>query len=121
MATSALQAPVEVSLSPPPPSNFMTEDQWNMLWALLDGVMPSYAPASAVTDQERQVAIPDAEFDRLVDGITSSLDGAPSREEIAEFLAFRPADYAPFRDDCVRNLSVSPAKAKLAKVLGTLG
>lgn len=121
MATPAPQAPVAVPLPPTPSSDFMTEAQWDILWALLDGALPSYVPASAVTDKETQVAIPDAEFDSIVDGITSSLDGAPSREEIAEFLAFRPVDHAPFRDDCIRNLAASPAKDKLAKALGSLG
>ncbi|UKZ80749.1 hypothetical protein TrVFT333_008513 [Trichoderma virens FT-333] len=121
MATPALQAPVAVPLPPTPSTDFMTEDQWDVLWALLDGAMPSYVPASAVTDKERQVAIPDAEFDRLVQDITSSLDGAPSREEITEFLAFRLVDHPPFRDDCIRNLAASPAIAKLAKALGSLG
>ncbi|UKZ54968.1 hypothetical protein TrVGV298_008783 [Trichoderma virens] len=121
MATPALQAPVAVPLPPTPSTDFMTEDQWDVLWALLDGAMPSYVPASAVTDKERQVAIPDAEFDRLVEDITSSLDGAPSREEITEFLAFRLVDHPPFRDDCIRNLAASPAIAKLAKALGSLG
>ncbi|KAL7798357.1 hypothetical protein V8C37DRAFT_199510 [Trichoderma ceciliae] len=121
MVGSALQAPVAVQLPPPPPSDFMTEDQWEILWALLDGVLPSYVPASAVTDKDRQIAIPDDEFDRLVDQISTSLDGAPGREEIAEFLAFRPSDHLPFREDCLRSLAASPGKAKLAGVLGTLG
>ncbi|RFU72516.1 long chain fatty alcohol oxidase [Trichoderma arundinaceum] len=120
MAASVLTAPVAVTLPPPPPRDFMTEDQWEMLWALLDGVLPSYVPASALTDKDTQIAIPDVEFDRLVDQITSSLDGAPSRDEIAEFLAFRPSTHPPFRDDCVRSLAASPARAKLAGVLGSL-
>ncbi|KAK4074791.1 CAZyme family AA3 [Trichoderma aggressivum f. europaeum] len=121
MATPVPQAPVAVPLPPTPSSDFMTEAQWDILWALLDGAMPSYVPASAVTDKETQVAIPDAEFDGIVDGITNSLDGAPGKEEIAEFLAFRPVDHPPFRDDCIRNLAASPAKEKLAKAIGLLG
>jgi hypothetical protein len=99
----------------------MTTDQWEILWALLDGVLPSYAPASAVTDKHKQIAIPDDEFGRLIDQIRGSLDNAPSGEEIVEFLAFRPSEYLPFREDAIRNLAVSPARAKLAGVLGTLG
>ncbi|KAH6610304.1 long chain fatty alcohol oxidase [Trichoderma cornu-damae] len=121
MAVSALRAPVAVPLPPPPSDDFMTRGQWDTLWALLDGVLPSYAPASAVTDRGAQIAIPDDEFHRLVDRIAGSLDNAPSREDMVEFLAFRPSAYPPFRDDCVRNLALSPAKAKLAGVLGTLG
>ncbi|KAM0252525.1 hypothetical protein ACHAQJ_007700 [Trichoderma viride] len=123
MATSLLQAPVAVTLPPPPPSDFMTADQWEVLWALLDGVLPSYAPASAITDKDKQIAIPDDEFGRLVDQVRSSLDGAPSSDEIKEFLAYRPSEHLSFREDAIRNLaaSPSPAKAKLAGVLGTLG
>ncbi|KAL6868005.1 GMC oxidoreductase [Trichoderma novae-zelandiae] len=120
MATP-LQAPAAVPLPPPPSGDFMSQDQWDMLWALLDGIMPSYVRASAVTDKETQIAIPDAEFDRLVDDITDSFEDAPSKELIAEYLAYRPADQAPFRVECVRSLAGSQAKAKLAKVLGSLG
>ncbi|KAL7937714.1 hypothetical protein V8C35DRAFT_186952 [Trichoderma chlorosporum] len=116
----AATAPQAVALPPLPSLDFFTVGQWDVLWALLDGALPSYVPESAVTDSERQVAIPDAEFDRLVETITSSLDGAPSREEIAEFLAFRPVDNPLFREDCIRNLAASPARAKLAKALGSL-
>lgn len=99
----------------------MSQEQWDMLWALLDGILPSYVTASAVTDKETQIAIPDAEFDRLVDNITDSFDNPPSKELIAEYLAYRPAEQASFRVDCLRSLAASPAKTKLAKVLGSLG
>lgn len=121
MAEPLIKAPVPVTLPPPPPADFMTADQWDTLWAVLDGILPSYAPASAVTDKNKQIAIPDDEFNDLIDKVRSSLDGAPSREEITEFLAFRPSEHPPFREDCIRNLGISPARAKLAGVLGTLG
>ncbi|KAL7822382.1 GMC oxidoreductase [Trichoderma gracile] len=116
-----MEAPTAVPLPPPPPSDFMSQDQWDILWALLDGILPSYVRASAVTDKETQIAIPDAEFDRLVDNITNSFENPPSKELIAEYLAYRPAEQASFRVDCLRSLAASPAKAKLAKVLGSLG
>ncbi|KAM0465238.1 hypothetical protein ACHAPV_002236 [Trichoderma viride] len=121
MAEPLIKAPVPVTLPPPPPTDFMAADQWETLWAILDGVLPSYAPASAITDKHSQIAIPDDEFNGLVDKVRSSLDGAPSREEIAEFLAFRPSEHPAFRQDCIRGLGISPARAKLAGVLGTLG
>ncbi|PNP47682.1 hypothetical protein TGAMA5MH_01505 [Trichoderma gamsii] len=121
MAEPLIKAPVPVTLPPPPPTDFMTADQWETLWAILDGVLPSIAPASAITDKDTQIAIPDDEFNSLIDKVRSSLDGAPSREEIAEFLAFRPSAHPEFREDCIRGLGVSPARAKLAGVLGTLG
>lgn len=121
MAEPLITEPVPVTLPPPPSTGFMTADQWDTLWAILDGVLPSYVPASAVTDKDKQIAIPDDEFNGLIDKVRSSLDNAPSREEITEFLAFRPSEHAPFREDCIRGLGVSPAKAKLAGVLGTLG
>lgn len=121
MAEPLLKAPVPVTLPPPPPTDFMTADQWDTLWAILDGVLPSYAPASAITDKDNQVAIPDDEFNALIDKVRGSLDNAPSREEITEFLAFRPSEHPPFRQDCIRNLGISPARLTLAGVLEKLG
>lgn len=121
MAEPLIKAPMPLTLPPPPPTDFMTADQWETLWAILDGIMPSYAPASAITDKDTQIAVPDDEFNGLIDKVRSSLDGAPSREDIAEFLAFRPSAHPAFREDCIRALGVSPARAKLAGVLGTMG
>jgi hypothetical protein len=121
MAEPLMKAPVPVTLPPAPSTDFMNADQWETLWAILDGVLPSYVPASAVTDKDTQIAIPDDEFNGLIDKVRSSLDGAPSREEITEFLAYRPSEQPAFREDCIRGLGVSPARAKLAGVLGTLG
>ncbi|KAG5985214.1 hypothetical protein E4U43_006098, partial [Claviceps pusilla] len=109
----------------PPAKTFMTEAQWETLYALLDGFLPSITSASSasasVGDKNGSIVLSDAEFEKLVDECAGALSNPPSRDRIKEYLEFRPSQDAKFRDDYLRSLALVPQRGQLARVLNLLG
>ncbi|KAG6004888.1 hypothetical protein E4U21_000664 [Claviceps maximensis] len=106
----------------PPPRDFMNEAQWETLYALLDGFLPSITStsSSSVQDKNGSITLSDSEFETLIDECASALSNPPSRERIKEYLEFRPSQDAKFREDCLRSLTFVPQRGQLAKVLKLL-
>lgn len=122
------QAPVPAPLPPPPNGDFMTELQWDVFYALLDGAMPGITSQSAQStkahpDHDR-IALSDEEFERLLEQATQALpvpvatdEPAPTRDDLRTFLEYRPVADALVRQDCLVVLGRSTQRAKLAQVL----
>lgn len=113
-------APVATPLPPAPPLSILTKTQWAVLYALLDGAVPSVAAKSAIKDPHTQVAVPDDEFQRILENASGTMIKQPSPEALAAFLAFRPVDDAKFQDDVLRTVGVTPALPQLIGLLDFL-
>ncbi|KOS18612.1 Long-chain-alcohol oxidase FAO2 [Escovopsis weberi] len=97
----------------------MSPAAWDVLWALVDGALPSIVPASEAREDGRggQLVLPDEQYRGEVEAALSSVDGGPSVEDAAAFLAERSIDDVDFRENCLRFLAVYPRKSLLAMVL----
>ena len=102
------QRPVATALPDAPPFDFFTPTQWDVLFALVDGVLPSITSESTVTDDQGQIQLPDHEIDNVLDSSTKSLAAPATRDNIRAFLQERPAYDARFRDNLMRTLALSP-------------
>ncbi|KAK2595760.1 hypothetical protein QQS21_006586 [Conoideocrella luteorostrata] len=122
MAVANLEGPTPTLLPEPPVKDFMGEAQWETLFALLDGVLPSITSttSSTVKDKSGSILLSDTEFETLVDESVSALANPPSRDKIKEYLEFRPSQDPKFRDDCLRSLAIVPQRGQLVAVLKLL-
>ncbi|KAG5982626.1 hypothetical protein E4U55_001639 [Claviceps digitariae] len=123
MAVTKPLGPKPSPIPDPPARHFMSEAQWETLYALLDGFLPSITSttSSSVRDKKGSITLSDSEFENLVDECASALSNPPSRERIREYLEYRPSLDAKFREDCLRSLAIVPQRGQLAKVLNLLG
>ncbi|KAG5967608.1 hypothetical protein E4U56_000703, partial [Claviceps arundinis] len=135
--------PPAIPIPDVPPRDFMRPAQWETLFALLDGVLPSVKSAASLsplsldsTSQDEEggsIVLPEEEFEALVEEccgegpLLGMGDGkekaekARRRERVRAFLEDRPAGGEAFRGDCVRSLMGVPQRGKLAIVMDVLG
>lgn len=96
---SAPRRPRRVVLGP---DSYWTETQWQILFALLDGVVPSIAVQEGATakesddDKATHLPITPAEFDQSYRSIRGAVQDAPSEDEVKEYLRARPLDNPAF-------------------------
>lgn len=113
-------APIETRLPQSPSGDFMTPDQWEVFYALVDGALPAITSKSKAADDGFQIALPDDEFDELLKQAAKGLPDGQVTDDLVDFFASRLSTDPGIRDDCLRMLSRSPAKAKLAGVMGMM-
>lgn len=120
-ATEALK-PFPVPLPALPSGDFMTEEQWETLYALMDGALPGYTSKSKAASSPKSecVAVPDDEFELLVQKATEMLPKGKSREDLERWLAENPVQSDAIRQDTVRTLSFNPSKEKLGPAMSLL-
>lgn len=122
MAVIDTGAPTPTPLPDAPAKDFMTDAQWETLFALLDGVLPSItSTTSSNTEKGGSILLSDTEFENLIDTAVEALSNAPARSKLKEYLEFRPSQDKQFRDDCLRSLAIVPQRGQLIKVLNLLG
>lgn len=114
--------PVLTRMPALPPSDFLTPVQWEVFYALMDGALPGFTSKSRAPQlgETHHVALPDDEFDKILDEASQFLPEGQTRDDLADFLAARPASEQALRDDCLRTLDVSPGKNKLGPVMDML-
>lgn len=121
--------PVPAPWPSPLSGDFMTEAQWAVYFALLDGALPGFtsqsraaAAAAAQKEDEDRVVLSDDEFERMLDRAGEALPAgaARSREELAEYLEYRPLGDKGVRQDCLGVLVKSGQREQLAQVLHLL-
>lgn len=95
----------------------MADEDWNLLWSLLDAILPSITSESKATDPENQLVLPDEEYEEAVDRMSASLATRPSKNDIREYLAQRPSLNEDFRDDVRVTLGLSPQRLRFARAL----
>ncbi|KAH6896981.1 hypothetical protein B0T10DRAFT_556827 [Thelonectria olida] len=106
--TSQESGPVPTTLPAPPPDDFLNPSQWNILYALLDGAVPSITSASALKDKDSQISLPDQELHRLLEDSIASLTSPATKQNLLQLIEARPINDARFRDNVLRKLSRSP-------------
>ncbi|KAH6963805.1 hypothetical protein DER45DRAFT_123402 [Fusarium avenaceum] len=116
------QAPIATALPDAPPQDFFTPIQWDVLFAIVDGVLPSITSESTVTDEHAQIQLPDHELDDILQRSVKSLASPATKDNIRAFLQDRPVDDARFRDNLVRTLALSPPaqQKRLASLLSLM-
>jgi hypothetical protein len=119
-----LIGPVPAPWPSPLSGDFMTEAQWAVYFALLDGALPGFtsqsrAAAAQKGDVEERVVLSDDEFERMLDRAGEALPAgaAKSREELAAYLEYRPLGDQGVRQDCLGVLVKSGQREQLAQVL----
>ncbi|ODA82844.1 hypothetical protein RJ55_01353 [Drechmeria coniospora] len=118
---SPSQAYVATPLPDPPSDDFMSAEQWETFFALLDGILPSISDTAATTKEKTRLVLAKDEFEGLLDRMTSSLPGSVGRDDVRDHLQYRPVDDEEFRLDCLRSLAIAPQRAQLAHILHLLG
>jgi hypothetical protein len=102
------QEPVPTTLPAPPPDDFLNPSQWDILYALLDGALPSITSTSALKDKDTQISLPDEELHRVVEESLASLTGPATKQNLLQLIQARPINDTRFRDNVLRKLSRSP-------------
>lgn len=121
-AVGPLQAPWPSPLS----ADFMSERQWEVYYALLDGAMPAFTSQSEAGAQVGdRIVLPDAEFERVLDQAVEALpknatDLETSRDDLRAFLEYRIAADAHIRQDSLAVLFRSSQRDALGTVLKLL-
>ena len=123
MAAVDASLPVPTRMIDAPSGQFFTSEQWDVLYALLDGALPGLVPKSKaleLSDDFRFVVLPDDEFDLILDETAEKLPEGQTRNDLATFLSTHLVDNDKVRDDVLRTLSKSSSVAQLAGLLGML-
>ncbi|PKS12927.1 hypothetical protein jhhlp_000268 [Lomentospora prolificans] len=101
-------------LSALPPTDYFTQTQWAILFALLDASLPSLATKSSIKDRKTQVELPDATFDKAYARVKEVCVDVPSEDVFRELLADRCSTDPEFIDNCKRFISGFPVDHKKA-------
>lgn len=123
MDALAQNVPIPVRMLDAPSNAFFTKEQWDTLFALMDGALPGVIPDSQrleLTDVSRFVVVPDHEFNQLVDEAVPKLPEGQTRENLVAYLSTRLMDDEKVRDDVLRTLARGTTNAPLAKLLDTM-
>lgn len=98
----------------------MADEDWELLWSLLDAILPPITSESEASDPNNQLVIPDKDLDEAIDRVVASLATPPSKDNVRKYLAMRPSLDENFRDDVRTVLRLSPQHMKLARALAFL-
>ncbi len=113
----------------------MTQLQWDVYFALLDGAMPgvvsqsrSKSKSKSLAQPESYVVVPDDEFEKLLDQAVEALppaaavsgEGTPSRDDLRTYLEYKLVDDPAVLEDCVGMLVRNGERENLAQVLHLL-
>lgn len=109
--------PVATPMPQLPSADFMSQDQWDIFYALMDGALPSITSQSAMMDKTRQISLPDDEYEKVLERAAKVMPAGTDRDALKAFLGHRMTEDPLLRKDCLRMLNGAPQKAQLAKVL----
>lgn len=112
MVASHHSAPILPALPADISGDYYTELQWQVLFALLDAVVPSIVVESAVTDKRNQWKITQKEYEEAYKHIQASTTHPPDLARFEEYLRSRPAQDARFVQNLKRTLDRLPHSAK---------
>jgi hypothetical protein len=117
--------PIKPGLPPPPSADFFQPAQWEVLYSLLDAVLPAVAPASVAPRQETDgklgaIIVPDDEFKTIIDKAAGSSTEPPSRAALEAFFSRNITEDPQVREDCLRMIAMSARREALAKLLSLM-
>lgn len=121
-----------------PAGDFMSESQWEVFYALLDGAMPGFishtrfqtrSKTHTQTSAGGRIVLPDGEFEEILDQAVQALPKAQAgtetnfvtaRDELGQFFEYQPAEDPRIRADSLSVLVRSGQRERLAQVLHLL-
>jgi hypothetical protein len=114
--------PIPVPLPELPSSDFWSETQWEVLFALMDAVLPPIVPASDLEDEHAEIRISDDELAEAYQLLKKIVASPPREEEFRAYLRLSPLADPNFVDGIKRSMSTvaQEAQKKLGGVLGLL-
>lgn len=92
-------------LPDPTGDDALTPEQWKILRAIAETVLPSISRAGA-SNAEAQLSLDESEYDALVDEIKRSVENPPSESIIVDYLREGATSYDAFQRELQRTLSV---------------
>ena len=118
-----LLAPLASPLPDLPPGDSFSEGQWAILMAIMDTVIPSLRRETRTSDEIKQLAVSDFQYNTIVGRFKKTAVDPPSTEALDEYLDERPSANPRFQSLLKRYLGhYAPVDAKkgLSFVLSTL-
>lgn len=118
-----LLAPLANPLPDLPPGESFTEEQWSILMAIMDTVIPSIRRETTQSDKIQQLAVSDVQYNTAVDHLKKAVCDPPTSEYLDEYLDERPSANPNFQSLLKRYLgqyAPDDAKKGLAFVLSAL-
>ncbi|KAL7626990.1 hypothetical protein AAE478_003766 [Parahypoxylon ruwenzoriense] len=94
--THHLGAPIPTQLPELGPDTYFTETQWQVLFALIDAIVPSIIVESRATDQKNQLQISESQCNEAYEHTRESMKHPPDYEKFQQYLAERPLDNPRF-------------------------
>jgi hypothetical protein len=116
-------APVRIPLPAAVTGDHFTELQWQILFALVDAVLPPIVVESTMTDKQNQLKISQKRYEEAYDHLQNSMAGAPDLDKFKEYLRTRQSDNTRFVQNIKRTFDSVPEepRKKLGGVLKLLG
>lgn len=123
VATQDLTAPVPTRLPPLLSTDHFSEAQWEILFALVDAVLPPVVVESTMTDKRNQLRISQEQYEEAYEHILSSMAEPPELDKFKEYLRTRQSDNPRFVENVKRTFQSvdSDARKKLGGILRLLG
>jgi hypothetical protein len=116
-------APVPVPLPPITSEDHFTKGQWQILFAIIDAILPSIVADSHVTDKRNQLRISQKQYEEAYTTIQTTMAEPPDHEKFKEYLRTRQSDSPRFVENVKRTFETVPedARKRLAGILKLLG
>ena len=118
-----LLAPLANPLPDLPPGEQFSEEQWKILMAIMDTVIPSVRKDTTTSNKLEQLTLSEDQYKSAVDHVKGTVVDAPTGEALDEYLGERPSANPQFQSLLKRYLgqySPDHAKKGLAFILSTL-
>lgn len=118
-----LLAPLANPLPDLAPGDPFTEEQWTILMAIMDTIIPSIRKESNTSNKIEQLTVSDVQYDTAVDHLKSTVVEPPTSEALDEYLDERPSANPRFQSLLKRYLgqyAPEDAKKGLSFVLSAL-
>ena len=108
-----LLAPLANPLPDLPPGDPFTEDQWKILMAIMDTIIPSIRRETTTSSKVEQLTVSDMQYNTVVDHLKNTVVNPPTNENLDEYLDERPSANPRFQSLLKRYLSqYAPEDAK---------
>ncbi|KAI1102629.1 long-chain fatty alcohol dehydrogenase [Jackrogersella minutella] len=96
VATHHLTAPIPTQLPELQPDTYFSETQWQVLFSLVDAVIPSIVAESRVTKRKNQLRIPQPQYEEAYEHTKRVMSNPPNYEKFQQFLEARPLENPRF-------------------------
>jgi hypothetical protein len=108
-----LLAPLASPLPDLPPGDPFNEEQWAILMAIMDTVVPSIRKEKTPSDKIQQLTVSDAQYNTAVDHLKKTVCNPPTSQDLDEYLDERPSANPRFQSLLKRSLGqYAPEEAK---------